>query len=439
MIVLELVLSFLNGFHVQLAIAGLLFWRYLKLRLNRIAVAALFCAYCILPFLFQQLPFLPMQTLTTIPGIWGQSYYLVAIAFGIVYWLCFQFANLKEFLFCYIPAITIQHSLFDINSILDHLWPTMPTLASGAVHLLVMITGYLMVAIFFIWRLPKEKGVPVVQSSYLISFTFFAAFLVYGLSVWTRANESFTYGGCLFDLISCILLLVVHFGKFTQSKLEREKELILQILQGEQEKHRLSTQTIEMINRKSHDLKYQIASLKNMSQSEQLESLSKLEEAVNLYDHTLKTGNETLDVLLYERSLSWEKYHINFTCIADGSKLGFMRPEDIYSLFGNALDNAIESVQSIEDANKRVVSLNAVTKGNIVVITVSNYYNQNLLFEGKLPLTTKPDKEYHGFGIKSIRYIAEKYGGTISIQPQNGIFKLIVMLPVQAVAEQVSA
>ena len=230
--IVELVLYFLNGFHVQLAIAGLLFGRYLKLRLNRVAVVALFCAYCILPFLSQLLPFLPIDALATMPGIWGQSYYLVAIAFGVIYWLCFQFANLKEFLFCYIPAITIQHSLYDVNSILDHLWPTMPTLASSAVHLFVMLVVYLMVDIFFIWRLPKENGVPVIQSSYLIPFTFFAAFLVYGLSVWTRSNENFTYGGCLFDLISCILLLVVHFGKFTQSKLEREKELILQILQG---------------------------------------------------------------------------------------------------------------------------------------------------------------------------------------------------------------
>lgn len=428
---LELILLFSGSFHVQLAVAGLLFWRHLKLRSGRWAALGLMGAYCALPFLFQLLYFPSAQAQDVIPGIWGQSYYLIAVAFGVVYWFCFQFSTLQEFLFYYIPAIIIQHSLYDLSSIADHVWPALPGWAANGLHLLLLLLLYLIVDILFIWRLPKGSGFSSIQNSYLIPFTFFAAFLVYGLSVWTRANETFTYGAYLFDLICCALTLVVHFGKFTQSKLEREKELILQILQGEQEKHQLSTQTIEMINRKSHDLKYQIASLKNMSQSEQLSSLSQLENAVNFYDNTVKTNNETLDVLLYERSFAWEKYHINFTCIADGSKLNFMMPEDIYSLFGNALDNAIESVQTIDDIEKRVVSLSVTAKGNILVITVSNYYNQDLRFDGGFPVTTKQDKEYHGFGIKSIQYIAQKYGGTISIQPQDGIFKLTVMFPLE--------
>lgn len=432
---LEIILYCLNGFHVQLAIAGGLFGRHLKLRTNRVTAIVLMGIFCIAPFVFFQQDFFPTLPEHIVNGIWGQSYYLIAIAYGVVFWFCFQFSNFQQFLFFYIPSIIIQHSLHDVNSILDQLLPTLSEIAANALHLLVMVLLYAIAYVFFIWRIPKGNGFTTPQSSYLIIFTFFSAFLVYGLSVWTRANEPFTYGGYLFDLISCILTLVVHFGKFTQSKLEREKELILQILQGEQDKHRLSTQTIEMINRKTHDLKYQIASLKNMSKAEQMTSISELESAVNFYDNTLKTNNETLDVLLYERSFSWEEYGINFTCIADGEKLNFMKPEDIYSLFGNALDNAIESVQSIKDTNKRIISLNVTMKGNILVITVSNYYNQDLLFDDGLPVTTKPDKEYHGFGIKSIRYIAEKYGGTISIQPQNGIFKLIVMLPVQGSGE----
>lgn len=431
MIIIEFVLFVLNGFHVQLLIAGFLFWRHLKLRINRAIAITLLGTYCVIPFVFLLPGYFPTFLQHIDIGIWGQSYYLIAIAYGALLWLCFKFSNIQHFLFFYIPAIIIQHGLYDVNSIIDQLCSALPELASNALHLMVMILLYAAVHFFFIWRLPKENGFDAPRSGYLILFTFFAAFLVYGLSVWTRANEPFTYGAYLFDLICCVLTLVVHFGKFNQSKLEREKELILQILQGERDKHQLSTQTIEMINRKSHDLKYQIASLKKMSKTEQLASISELESAVNFYDNTLKTNNETLDVLLYERSLFWEKFGINFSCIADGAKLNFMKPEDIYSLFGNALDNAIESVQSIKDTNKRIISLNIAMKGNILVITVSNYYNQDLLFDDGLPITTKPDKEYHGFGIKSIRYIAEKYGGTISIQPQNGIFKLIVMMPVQ--------
>ncbi len=427
---LEAVLTILNGFHVQLALAVLLFRRQLKPRFNRLFSLLLLTGFCGIPFLLQRLFYGSAETPPALPGIWGQSYYLLAIAFGIVFWFAFRFESRTEFLFYYIPVIVIQHSLHDLNSILDHLLPALPDLGLMALHVAVMLALYLAMDLLFARRIPGGNGLNAIQNSYLIPFTFFSAFLVYGLSVWSRANEPFTYGEYLFDLISCVLLLVVHFGKFTKSRLEREKEVILQILQGEQEKHQLSRQTIEMINRKTHDLKYQIASLRNLSRSEQLSSLSRLENAVNFYDNTLKTNNETLDVLLYERSFSWEKYGIRFTCIADGSKLDFMLPEDIYALFGNALDNAIESVQRISDPDKRVISLNVASKGNIVIITVSNYFNEDLRFEGELPVTTKPDKDFHGYGIKSMRFIAEKYGGTISIQPREDIFTLTMMLPV---------
>jgi hypothetical protein len=41
-----------------------------------------------------------------------------------------------------------------------------------------------------------------------------------------------------------------------------------------------------------------------------------------------------------------------------------------------------------------------------------------------LPETTKEDKHYHGFGVKSIRYITEKYGGDMSVTMEDGVFSL---------------
>ena len=124
---------------------------------------------------------------------------------------------------------------------------------------------------------------------------------------------------------------------------------MLKLLHIEAEKHKISAENIAFINMKCHDLKYQIAAIKKISGGEQAENIQELEKAVSVYDLSLKTGNETLDNLLFERSILWDKYHINFTCIADGSQLDFIIPSDIYSLFGNALDNAIESVRLIDE------------------------------------------------------------------------------------------
>ena len=46
-----------------------------------------------------------------------------------------------------------------------------------------------------------------------------------------------------------------------------------------------------------------------------------------------------------------------------------------------------------------------------------------------MPVTTKPNKMYHGFGMKSIRNVVEKYGGTLVIKAEGGIFRLNILLP----------
>jgi sensor histidine kinase regulating citrate/malate metabolism len=117
--------------------------------------------------------------------------------------------------------------------------------------------------------------------------------------------------------------------------------------------------------------------------------------------------------------------------MADGSGLDFMKLEDIYAVFGNALDNAITAVMKLEDPTKRIVSLKMITWNNMIVIQVQNYYKADLQFEQGLPLTTKADRMEHGYGMKSIRYIAEKYNGTITVNADGDVFHLQIMMPVQ--------
>ena len=52
-------------------------------------------------------------------------------------------------------------------------------------------------------------------------------------------------------------------------------------------------------------------------------------------------------------------------------------------------------------------------------------------YEDDLPKTTKKNKQYHAIGLKSIRYIAEKYGGDISVSTEMNCFNLEVLLPVK--------
>jgi sensor histidine kinase regulating citrate/malate metabolism len=153
-----------------------------------------------------------------------------------------------------------------------------------------------------------------------------------------------------------------------------------------------------------------------------------MKNLIGIYDSRIKTGNDTLDIILTERSLYCEKEGIRLSCIADGEKLGFMTTGDICSLFGNAVENAIEAVSKLDNPEDRIISFQVREKSGMLVITVDNYYSGTLRVENGLPKSTKGDDDNHGFGMKSIRLVAEKYGGEVSVTVDD-MFHLSVIIP----------
>ncbi len=60
---------------------------------------------------------------------------------------------------------------------------------------------------------------------------------------------------------------------------------------------------------------------------------------------------------------------------------------------------------------------------------VENYFEGDIQFENNQPATTKANKEYHGYGIKSIKYTVKKYNGWVTIDTKDNWFKLNVVIP----------
>ena len=116
--------------------------------------------------------------------------------------------------------------------------------------------------------------------------------------------------------------------------------------------------------------------------------------------------------------------NIRFTCMADGCALSFMSAPDIYSLFGNAVDNAIEASRKVADTDRRIIGIVARRSGDMLSVNVYNYFEGELKFRGGLPVTTKSDAFAHGYGVRSISMITEKYGGDMSVVARDGIFNL---------------
>lgn len=114
--------------------------------------------------------------------------------------------------------------------------------------------------------------------------------------------------------------------------------------------------------------------------------------------------------------------------MVDGEAIVFMTSADIYALMGNALDNALERVLQEED-DERIISLHIKSRGQMILIHLENRCSREPLFQDGLPVTDKEDKRNHGFGVRSIRYITEKYDGELLMHVKNGRFFLDILLP----------
>lgn len=229
----------------------------------------------------------------------------------------------------------------------------------------------------------------------------------------------------VYNVISCLVALYLQFSAMSEGRLRETLDTVQRLWHQAKEQYAVSKTNVEMINMRCHDLKH----LMNMLSGEKGVSsaiLSDIENRISVYDAEARTGNTALDIILTEKGLICNKNDIKLSCIADGSRLGFMQEEDIYVLFGNILDNAIEACLKL-DPSKRIISLHVSKVGGLIVIKETNYCEGEVAFEDELPVTTKENKKYHGFGVKSIKYICSLYNGDLSIKVQDDMFVVNIM------------
>ncbi|MBR1814896.1 MAG: GHKL domain-containing protein [Lachnospiraceae bacterium] len=233
----------------------------------------------------------------------------------------------------------------------------------------------------------------------------------------------------LFSLFCCAFLLYIRYAILEKSQMEAERAQTARIMAMERKQYEQSRENIELINIKCHDMRHKIDIWESRNNVEDREELADIRKMIDIYDRKVQTGNEVLDTLLTERSLFCEKNGIRLSCMADGAKMGFLQTGDICALFGNAIENAIEAVNKLPDPEERNISLQVKVAKGMLVISVENSYEGELTMENGLPKSIKGDDANHGFGMKSIRQVAEKYGGSISVRADE-LFHLTVLIPV---------
>lgn len=422
-----------HGFVLELVLAAWVYCHYYERRENfAIRAAAAIGLMLLNSVLWHHLSGIIPSKAWAISAMGIAKYLLFfLIGYGSIQ-LCMR-CEKSEAMFCMTCALATQHLSYvlydDVLALSGWAYDSVQAVAIiSAVMLLVYLAAYYL----FVRKMKQHPELSfqnrenLIVGGLLILFTIVIKFIMEPY-LSARSMTKLYVLVSIYDVVCCVLALMLERGLFRNQALTDEKNFLTQLVHMQEEQYRTSKANVEMVNIKCHDMKHQISHITSTTDPD---AIRELEQIISVYDSSLQTGNEILDVCLMEKKLLCEKNSIKLDCIANGQCLSFMQPSDLFSLFGNALDNAMEAVCKLDDVEKRIIFVSVKEELGMAVIHVENNYTGELIMADGIPRTSKDDEFYHGYGVKSIRMVVEKYDGNMALLPQNGIFNLNITIPV---------
>lgn len=399
-------------------------------------IFASFCALCAMSWATRY----AIEVLPTTLSGQGIGYSLQLMCMSLLYWGAYAFcyrAPLGESCYLSLLALTIfklswntfkvfatWFEVLGVASVWSH-YSVSGSVVSYLVYGSVCALGAFLYK-RFIGSPPLSAGSRIIRTSG-VAFLLFQMVLEYCGHVFTSApDSSFLFYLCalLYTATNYILLIsIADLARYRQDNEEMQK-----FIANKMQYYQMSRDGITSLQVKCHDLKHQIATIRSKAGKESFEKyIDRLEDSIIEYGTVVECGNETINIVLTEKNILCQTCGVKFSYLIDGALFDFMSEMELFSLFGNALDNALEGCNKVKDPEKRVISLKANAMNGMVVLHVENSFDAPLNMVDDMPVTTK-DGTGHGFGLRSIREIAEKYDGIASVVAEGNIFKLTVVL-----------
>ena len=422
----ELLLYYLSGFPEQIALTAVFFFLPLKKKARWylfLPVAALMVAGIVLLdlFLFQLLPI----TQNTSRFFFALHFLLCLTALGAGLCLMTEAAP-REAAYCMVLAYMTQHLHHCLGLILDHFCGTDGWWSAEiTVWIRLALVGFL-VYLLFVRRICRDGHYPASVLKALSLYGLVMA-VMYFLSIYVSdLPEGWLHG--VYTALLILVLMAEEVRSADQLRLQAEAQTRERMESMHRTQYEMSKENIALINRKSHDLRRQVAALRTVgTPEEQAEAIAGIEQAVEIYDRSFRTGSRALDTVLMQKALLCSQQHIELSVMADGSLLRFIKSVNLFTMVSNILDNAIEACLRIPEEEKRAIHLSVHEKRGLVILQCENPYVGTVEMKDGLPVTIKEDKANHGIGTRSIAATAAEYGGVMRIDPTGGMYVLRII------------
>lgn len=242
-------------------------------------------------------------------------------------------------------------------------------------------------------------------------------------------------------IATVVLLFAVNIASFylydslTESYVQRSK---LSIMEKENELYckqcEIMQSSTEELQAFRHDMNNQFIALSQLLFSKKYEEaeiyLSKLSNLTKDSIMYSTSGNVVIDGLINYKLQNAASDNIKVKTEIAVPKQLQIETTDIIVILGNLLDNAMTAIVHVEK-EQRILTLKIIFSQERLIIRITNPYNGDIKCEDDRIITSKKDRQQHGYGLVNVSKVVDKYKGYIEIDYTNGIFTVDIIMYTQ--------
>ena len=223
------------------------------------------------------------------------------------------------------------------------------------------------------------------------------------------------------SLVCGAFLLVNIFISFLMDDLvsSYEREIMLQ------------NENMEALRSFRHDMKRHFAEISVLASTGEIEQIKNYVSAMenNLVEsrRLVDSGNTALDTVLnymLQRAVD-KKIQVNVKVVVPCNLN--LSAYDMNIIFGNLLENAIEAQKDVKNQS---IDLEIIYLMDSLVVEISNRCLQKVIFKGGLPITTKQSVREHGYGLKNVKKVLDKYISTLDFECSDERFTVKILMKI---------
>lgn len=258
----------------------------------------------------------------------------------------------------------------------------------------------------------------------------FACLAINWNPIYEKENSEMMLILMLVVIFLFIIILMFHLIEKLNviTKLNYEQQMTIQESLLKESYYKEIDANYRQLNKIKHDFKNQLSTLSELTEHDinaARETIKNMFDDINLIENKIYTNNNALNAICKVKFAYAKSKDINIEYKIDLPNNLNLTYGEMGILYGNLLDNAIEACEKLEMKSRNIKFMTQLYNDNLL-ISIENNKIENVLEEGYQ--TTKSDKKNHGFGIKSVREIVDKYRGSFKIYDVNDIFRVEAIL-----------